>query len=245
MNLSAQQTRALTNGIMPTVKKYGNLMTLAIAPSFPMLQDVLNISRRSVRMQVCAQDCFWEQSGAYTGEVSPDMLAEMGCTHVLIGHSERRIYLHETDAMIQKKLACIFAMKKNIIPVLCVGETTRQKKAGRSEEIIHAQLTAALAGITLKSSQKLVIAYEPVWAIGSGIPMTPDEFGACAVRIRGYVSRAFGGQGRADSVVLYGGSVTPETARAYVSAGGDGVLVGGASQRIDSCTALIRTLCMK
>ncbi len=235
MNLSAKETAKLLTGIMGIAKKYSSRVETVVAPSSLFLRDTaLHIVRCHASIKICAQDCFWEHSGAYTGEVSPDMLEDIGCAYVLIGHSERRTYFLETDEMIQKKLTCIYGMKKNITPILCIGETAQQKKEGKSNEVIQTQLSIGLKGISLKRNQKLVIAYEPVWAIGTGSPMTADEFGLCAIRIRDIVQK--------QCAVLYGGSVTSETASAYISVGGDGVLVGGASQHINSCGELIQKL---
>lgn len=244
MNLSAQETAKLLDGIMGTAKKSAPHIKTVIAPSFPFLRDTaLNVVRRHASLELCGQDCFWQQSGAYTGEVSSDMLADIGCTYVLLGHSERRMYLLETDEMIQKKLACVYATKKRITPVLCIGETAQQKKEGRSDDVIYAQISAALKGIVLKKNQKLVIAYEPIWAIGTGDPMTADAFGVCVLCIRKILGDILGTEVvRKQCSILYGGSVTPQTAPTYISAGGDGVLVGGASQKIDSCIALIQKL---
>lgn len=244
MNLSAQETAKLLDGIMGAAKKNVSRVKTVVSPSFPFLRDTaLHIARHHVPLELCGQDCFWEQSGAYTGEVSSDMLADIGCTYVLLGHSERRMYLSETDEMIQKKITCIYTAKKRITPVLCIGETAQQKKEGRSNDTIYAQLNAALKGVVLKKNQKLVIAYEPIWAIGTGDPMTADAFGVCVVYIKNILRDTLGTEvARKQCSVLYGGSVTPQTAFTYISTGGDGVLVGGASQKVDSCIALIQKL---
>lgn len=242
MNLSAAQTYELLLGVMPAARRYDERVETAVAPSFPFLSDcVRSIQKKHASIGLCAQDCFWKQSGAYTGEVSPDMLGDMGCAYVLVGHSERRMYLKETDDMIQKKLVCILNTKKKIVPVLCIGETAEQKKAGESDTALKAQLDTALKGMVLKKNQRFVIAYEPVWAIGSGTPMTADEFGACVLHIRKIVQKLLGGAGKRHKI-LYGGSVTHQTAGSYIQVGGDGVLVGGASQRRDSCIELIQNL---
>jgi len=246
MNLSAKQANELVRAITPTAKKYASKITTIVAPSFPILGNIaLYTSKRHAYMHICAQNCFWELNGAYTGEVSPDMLADLSCAYVLLGHSERRIFLKETDEMIHKKLTCILSMKKQLIPVLCIGETTEQKENGQSKEVIQTQLQNALHNLSLKKNQKIIIAYEPVWAIGTGTPMTANEFGICALYIQETVQKIFGKQlARRQYSILYGGSVTSETAPAYITAGGDGVLVGGASQRSDSCKALIQALSM-
>lgn len=244
MSLSAQETAKLLDGMMGATKKNVSHVKTVVSPSFLFLRDTaLHIARHHVPLELCGQDCFWQQSGAYTGEVSSDMLVDIGCTYVLLGHSERRMYLSETDEMIEKKITCIYAAKKHITPVLCIGETAQQKKEGRSDDSIYAQLKAVLKGVVLKKNQKLVIAYEPIWAIGTGNPMAADAFGVCVLYIRKILGGILGVEVvRKQCTVLYGGSVTSQTASTYISAGGDGVLVGGASQKVDSCIALIQKL---
>ena len=160
-----------------------------------------------------AQNCHWEQSGPYTGEISPKMLKDLGCKYVIIGHSERRIYLQETDEMINKKLKAV--LKTGLTPILCVGE----KKGEKAEIVVSNQLNKNLKGIAKKDLNKIIIAYEPVWAIGTGNFCSADK----ANKIREFIKK------KLNNKILYGGSVNSKIAGDYTEIGFDGLLVGNAS----------------
>lgn len=166
---------------------------------------------------LCAQNCCWESSGAYTGEISPNMLRDSGVTYVIIGHSERRIHFQETDEMINKKLKA--ALAADLKPVLCIGE----KKEEDAKEVIERQLKYDLGGISEKDLKKIIIAYEPVWAIGTG---DSCESGRAKEALE-FIKEKF------NNKVLYGGSVNSKISKNYIDVGFDGLLVGGASLKAD------------
>lgn len=207
---------------------------VVIAPPFTALKDVYEIVKGS-EVKVAAQNCHYEERGAYTGEISPLMLKDVGCTYVIIGHSERRRYFAETDEIINKKIKA--ALKSGLKPILCVGETEEEREAGITEYVVGIQLRKALMGIEF--SRDIVIAYEPVWAIGTGKNATPYEAEEVQRYIRTLLSRSYGEI--AESVrILYGGSVTPQNISELISMDNvDGALVGGSSLNSDSFIAII------
>ena len=183
-----------------------------------------------------AQDTFWELAGAYTGEVSPAMLKGW-CDWVIVGHSERRIYLGETDEMVAKKTAAALGSELNVI--MCVGELADHYDAGTSDQVVTAQVKAGLANCSADDSARLVIAYEPVWAIGTGRPATGAHASAAARTIR--TALRVHGVPADDIRVLYGGSVSASTVAEFASANGvDGALVGGASLKPNEFAAIVR-----
>jgi len=179
-----------------------------------------------------AQDCFWEKGGAFTGEISPLMLKNLGCQYVILGHSERRIYLKETDQMINKKIKA--TLGENLVPIFCVGESEKEKKQGKTFRVLENQLKKGLWGI---KAQSFYLAYEPIWAIGTGRPCSPAEAKTVAIFLRKKLS-SFGKFG-----ILYGGSVNSKNAKAYiVEAKMDGLLVGGASLNPKEFAGIIKSL---
>ena len=191
------------------------------------------------QVAVGAQNLHWEKEGAYTGEVCPGMLLDVGCTHVLIGHSERRQYFGETDDIVNFKLKA--ALEAGLTPIVCVGEVLEEREAGLTEDVLRRQCLRAFHAISGKKAGKLVVAYEPVWAIGTGKTATPQLASDSHVLIRGEAAKAFG-QGFAVKLrILYGGSVKPENAKALMSEEEiDGALVGGASLDPKSFAAIIK-----
>jgi triosephosphate isomerase len=175
-----------------------------------------------------AQTMHWLNEGPYTGQTSPTMLAGIGCTHVLLGHSERRMYSHETDEMVNWKLKA--ALIHGLVPVVCVGESLEKRQSGLTEAVLRWQIAAALNGLEPDTSEPLIIAYEPIWAIGTGSTATPHQAQDAHATIRREIAATLGTD-RADSTrILYGGSVKPEnTAQLMSQPDIDGALVGGAS----------------
>ena len=202
------------NGVK-TIKK----AEVVIAPSFVWLPILKG-------MVLAAQDCAWEECGPYTGEVSPQMLKGFGVKYVIIGHSERRIHLKETDEMINKKLKVV--LKNNLIPILCVGE----KKGENSEKVISWQLKEDLKRIPLKDLKKIIVAYEPVWAIGTG-DFCPKEK---AKKSRDFIRKKLSNR------VLYGGSVNSKIAKDYMKVDYDGLLVGGASLNAEEFIKIVKNV---
>ena len=220
-----------------------NMPVVVVCPVFTALSSVNDVLKQSKSIALGAQNCYWEDSGAFTGEVSVPMLADLGVSYIVIGHSERRQYFSETDEMINKKAKAILA--GGLIPIICCGESLEQREAGVTDSHIASQIRAALEGISSDDITKSVIAYEPIWAIGTGKTCDSDEANRVIAMIRNVVKEV-AGQNAADSIrILYGGSVKPETIKEQMSKSDiDGALVGGASLKADSFSGIIAG-CMK
>lgn len=211
---------------------------VVIAPPFTALQAVGRELTGSP-VQLSAQDCHWAEEGAFTGEISPPMLKDVGCAYCIIGHSERRQYFGETDAHVARKLqACL---KGGLQPVLCIGETLEEREKGRVEQVITRQLLEAVQELSPEDLAQGVIAYEPVWAIGTGKTATPAAAQEVHAFIRDLLKRGFNKTVAKGKRIVYGGSVTPENIQElYSEPDIDGALVGGASLKADKFLALIK-----
>lgn len=212
-----------------------------VCPPFVYLEAGVAAAAGS-KVQVGAQNVFSEPKGAFTGEISVGMLVDIGVSHVIIGHSERRhtIGHHEDDAMLNAKLRAVLEDGR-LTPILCVGETLQERKDNRTERVLTYQVRAAFIGLQLTSPQKVVIAYEPVWAIGTGQTATPEQAQAAHRHIRSELAALFSANVAESVRILYGGSVTPENAASlFGQPDVDGGLVGGASLNADSFGAIIR-----
>ncbi len=200
---------------------------LVIAPPFTAVYGVADALRNS-GIATAGQDCFWEKEGAFTGAVSASMLKEAGAALVILGHSERRRVFGDTDADVARKIHAAYAA--GLAPIACIGETLEEREAGRTFEVLDTQLKAAIEGLSAEQFAQMVIAYEPVWAIGTGRNATPEQAQEAHAHIRGRL-RAWLGADAADKCqILYGGSVKPDNARAILQQSDvDGALVGGAS----------------
>jgi len=230
MQVGVRESVALARGMLQNLRGKKVLPEIIICPSFVALSDVRKIVTRS-HIALGAQDLFWEETGAYTGEISPRILTELGISFVLIGHSERRQYLGETDEMIGKKMRQAF--QSALTPVLCVGETAEERQQGKTQEIVEQQLQAALKGVMIPSGAQLFIAYEPRWAIGTGVVATPEDAVAVHREIRQQISTLIPSLRAENLHVLYGGSVDGSNAYAFLREKEvDGVLVGGASVKL-------------
>jgi len=216
----------LVRGVMAVARGHANRVEVAIFPPFLWLTQVSDLLVDS-GVKLGAQDAFWEMSGAYTGEISPAMLKGL-CQWVVIGHSERRLYLNETDEMVAKKTAAALSCELNVI--MCVGELIDHYDAGTSDQVVSAQVKAGLANCSADDSAKLVIAYEPVWAIGTGKSADPEHAYKTMRMIRRVVGEMIGAGAARKVRVLYGGSVNSGNVQSYVELPYcDGCLVGGAS----------------
>jgi triosephosphate isomerase len=193
---------------------------------------------KGATVSVGAQNIHFAEEGAYTGETSVGQLMAVGGTHTLIGHSERRQYFAETDEIVNKKLHT--ALKHGIVPVVCIGEVLAEREAGQTASVLKTQVTGAFAGITAEAAAPIVIAYEPVWAIGTGRTATPEIAADAHKIIRAEVAKLLGAEVAANMRILYGGSVKPDNATALIGQEEiDGALVGGASLKPDSFTAIV------
>jgi len=200
---------------------------LVIAPPFTALAAAVEAARGS-DIVISAQDLYWEKEGAWTGEVSAGMIAETGCRSTLVGHSERRHIFGETDDQVHRKVRA--ALAAGLAPIVCVGETLAEREANRTEEVLRRQFNSALTGLTAAEFSRILLAYEPVWAIGTGRTATPDLAAAAHAFLRGLASHAYSAAISQDLRILYGGSVKPENSAALLAEEEiDGALVGGAS----------------
>jgi triosephosphate isomerase len=211
---------------------------VAVCPPFVFLGPVDRVLEGSP-IGLGAQDLFWEFSGAFTGEISGPMLVDVGCTHVILGHSERRHGMGETSADVNKKLKA--ALEAKLIPIVCIGETKEERLAEKTEVVLEEQLTESLAALSAEQAAGIVLAYEPVWAIGTGLTATPEQAQAAHSFIRGWLDRTFDEATAARVVVQYGGSVKADNAEDLLSCPDiDGALVGGASLKASDFLAIIK-----
>ena len=202
-------------------------ITIAVCPPFPYLERVAAAVCGSL-VELGAQNLYPEKEGAFTGEVSPTMLVDVGCKHVILGHSERRHKLGETDAFINRKVHA--ALTAGLHVILCVGETLDEREANQTEKVLDTQLMNGLAGVSAESLTRLVLAYEPVWAIGTGKNATPAQAQEAHAFLRRRVGDLSGSKAAENLLVQYGGSVKPDNARSLLGQPDvDGALVGGAS----------------
>jgi triosephosphate isomerase len=238
MNTSLSTGVALARAIAAEVESTRPPVDVAVFPPFPYLLPVRDaIAASGVRLG--AQNAHSAPPGAYTGEVALSMLEDCGCEWVILGHSERRQFFGDTNAVINQKIQAALGTKLGVI--FCVGELLAERQAGKTEQVLETQMTEGLAGVSGDSLSQLVIAYEPVWAIGTGVTATPEQAEASHRFLREWLSRRFN-SGLAESVrIQYGGSVKPDNARELLSQPNvDGALVGGASLKPDQFLPIIR-----
>ncbi len=211
------------------------IVVCPVALSIPGVVDALRFSN----IQVGAQDAHWENEGAYTGNVSPSMLKDIGIKYVILGHSEKRQYDGETDQRINRKLKNV--LKNGLRAIVCVGETLQEREGGRTEKVIEAQLAGCFEGIGLGDLPEIVIAYEPVWAIGTGKNATPEQANDVHVFIRQWVQTKYNPESAQAIRIQYGGSVKPENVKQLMGQPDiDGALVGGAALKVDSFNAIVQ-----
>ena len=211
---------------------------VAIAPPFTALYAVRQELQDSA-IRLAAQNFFWEEKGAYTGEVSPAMLKEVGCQYVIIGHSERRQLFGETDETVNRRIKA--ALGHGLKPIFCVGETLREREEGQTFPVIERQVEGGLKGIGEEGVKDLVVAYEPVWAIGTGKTATPQQAEEVHRFIRERIERMYSRQFAEGIRIQYGGSVTPENIKGLMEQRDiDGALVGGASLKSETFSRIVR-----
>jgi triosephosphate isomerase len=226
---------ALVNELKPLVANHQGV-EIVVAPVFTALSRVSDAIEGS-NIRLAAQDCYWEEEGAFTGEVAPKLLKDAGCSYVIIGHSERRQYFGETDLTVNKKTMA--AITAGLSAIVCVGELLVERESEQTFSVIETQIRGSLAGLTADSFTHVVIAYEPVWAIGTGKTASDDQAQEVHVFIRQLIARLFN-QSVADAVrILYGGSVKPDNVKGLMAQPDiDGALVGGASLKAESFAAI-------
>ncbi|HKS67326.1 MAG TPA: triose-phosphate isomerase [Candidatus Acidoferrales bacterium] len=226
MYKTREETRAFFDAFKPLIAATSHC-DIVVAPPFTALEAAVEASRGSA-VSIAAQNLHWEKEGAYTGEISARMLTETGCKGVIIGHSERRQYFDETDESVNRKLHA--ALAAGLTPVVCVGETLAEREANHTQTVLKRQFERGMAALTVEDFSRILIAYEPVWAIGTGRTATPEIAGESHAYIRGLASARFGPEQGSAVRILYGGSVKPENIKGLMAqADIDGALVGGAS----------------
>jgi triosephosphate isomerase len=237
MHLDRAGAHALAESLVRSLPAPLEAADVALYPPYPYLADVLQ-AVAGTDITVGAQNMHPEDAGAFTGEVSGPMLLDVGATRVLCGHSERRHVFGETDEFVNRKVRA--ALAHDILPTLCVGETIEEREAGRTEEVVERHVRQGLAEIGAEHAGSVTVAYEPVWAIGTGLTATPEQAGEVHAFVRGLL-RDLWGEAGATVRILYGGSVKPQNAGALLATPEiNGALVGGASLEADSFVRIIR-----
>ncbi|MCK4453829.1 triose-phosphate isomerase [Candidatus Parcubacteria bacterium] len=259
---SSAKAEFLFNSIkdgLENIEKLGKKTEIVICPPFPYLSIISNIYNPCLpspeakatggqvksNIKLGAQNCFWEDppagGGSFTGEISLLMLKDLGCKYVIIGHSERRMFLNETDRIINKKIRAVLA--KRIEPILCVGENRKDKEQGKTQTVLRKQIENGLKRISKSDVKKIIFAYEPLWAIGSGRPCSPDEAQVIRLFFKKVISQKYF-RSIADEInILYGGSVDSSNAKSFIEeAGFQGVLVGGSSLKPKEFIELVKNI---
>lgn len=238
MYMTRIQAMELIKGIKQELQGKIYEAQVVLAPPFTALETVAREIKGS-GWGLAAQNGFWEKEGAFTGEISFPMLAELGCSMVILGHSERRHFFGETDEWVRRKLEAALAF--GLTPILCVGETLEQRDRAETLEVVRGQLQEALGGLKNQEAKEFVVAYEPVWAIGTGRTATPSQAQEVHAMIRQWLGENLSAAKAQETRILYGGSVKPENiAELMACADIDGALVGGASLKADSFAAIVR-----
>jgi len=232
MNKTLAETREFLRDFIPAVKDVRDV-DIVIAPPFTSLAAA-GEAVKGTNVQLAAQDMFWEEKGAFTGEVSPAMLLDVGCSQVIIGHSERRQYFHDDDAVVNRKIKA--AKKAGLHVIFCVGESLDEREANKTFDVIRREVEKGLEGV---NADNLVVAYEPIWAIGTGKTASPEQAQEVHAFIRDILRTVYGNA--ADGIrILYGGSVTPENIDILLACNDvNGGLVGGASLKADSFAKIV------
>ncbi|MFA5073277.1 MAG: triose-phosphate isomerase [Nitrospirota bacterium] len=236
MNKTPSQARELVTALLPLVSNVRD-REIVVAPPFTALPAVHDVIKHT-NIALAGQNLFWEEKGAFTGEISAEMLLDSGCKYVIIGHSERRQYFGETDESVNKKIRQ--ALRKGLLPIVCFGETLHERETGVMKQVIERQLAGAFKDVAIQEMKRVVLAYEPIWAIGTGKTATPDQ----AEEVHAFIRERIAAQYSRDSAdalrIQYGGSVTPENVSSLLAMPDiDGALVGGASLKPDSFAALV------
>jgi len=233
MNKVSSETREFIARFFPEVKSVSDV-DIVLAPPFTSLVQAAEMIRQT-NIMLAAQDVFYEEKGAYTGEISPSMLKDVGCKFVIVGHSERRQYFNETDEIVNRKIKA--AQKGGLGIIFCLGESLEEREAGRTFDILDREMNQGLDGINIEN---IVVAYEPIWAIGTGKTATPEQAQEVHAFIREKLRVKYGNKS-GDIRIIYGGSVTPENVDSLMACADlDGALVGGASLKVESFVRIVK-----
>ena len=238
LNKTAEEGAALARELLKLLADCGKA-DVAVCPPFTALAAV-GAELRGSSIALGAQNMHWEKAGAFTGEISAGMLVAAGCKHVILGHSERRQLFGETDATVNRKLGA--ALQAGLAPIVCVGEVLAERESGRTMEVVSGQVHKSLESLDAKDMLKVTLAYEPVWAIGTGRNATPEQAQEVHAAIRGLLAEIFGKAGAEAVRIQYGGSVNAANAKAILAMPDvDGALVGGASLKAADFAAIVRS----
>ena len=238
MNMLPNEAMNFINGLEPMVKN-ANCEIVLCVPYTDLFYSLLTAQNTNIK--IGAQNMHWKEKGAYTGEIAPQMLKCINVEYVIIGHSERRAYFLETDETVNKKIKAAFA--NELKPILCVGETLKQKELGLAEEVVTQQTELALDGLSKEQVENVIIAYEPIWAIGTGKVATKEDANERVMQIRNKIASIYGKEVAQDVTILYGGSVNSQNAKElFTTSDIDGALVGGASLKLDEFYNIIKSI---
>jgi triosephosphate isomerase len=234
---TVSETVSFVNALRSALDAGGSGVEVVIAPPFTAVHAAAEAARGS-RIGIAAQDLYWEKEGAFTGEVSPGMIKEAGATYAIVGHSERRRLFHETDATVNKKASAAIAI--GLTPIVCIGETLEERERNETLAVLDRQMKDGLDGLTAAQLAALIIAYEPVWAIGTGRNATAAQAGQAHAHVRTRLRQWFGADAAGACRVVYGGSVKPDNiAELIAEPDVDGALVGGASLDVKGFAAIV------
>ena len=236
MNMNQKNTKEFIRKLASNLDPQNDANIILCVPFVHLAYAIEAI--RETKIKIGAQNMHWKEKGAYTGEISPNMLKEMGVEYVIIGHSERRKYFAETDESVNKKIKS--ALENELIPIVCVGETLEQKERMETEEVITNQVGLALEGLTNEEVKRVIIAYEPIWAIGTGKTATSEDANSSIIAIRRKIANNYKKSIADNVIILYGGSMNSKNANELLKTSDiDGGLIGGASLKIDEFTKII------
>lgn len=238
MNLRGSEARGLVEALKPLIQGVSGV-EVVVCPVFTVLESVSG-ALSGTAIELGGQNCYAKESGAFTGEISPQMLLDAGCTWTLVGHSERRQYFKESDELLNEKLR--FALESGLKVMFCIGESLQEREAGTMNDVLSRQIVRGLAGLSESDFVRVVIAYEPVWAIGTGLNATPEQAEEAHAFVRGVVEQEHGVTVAQALRIQYGGSVKPGNAAELLSQPNvDGALVGGASLEAESFAAIVKS----
>lgn len=236
MNKTTVEAIELANGLQRELYRVEDV-GIIICPPFTALDEVSEVIYES-NIKLGAQNMHWEDSGAFTGEISASMLKDLNCEFVILGHSERRQYFHESNETVNKKTKA--ALKANLVPIVCVGESLSERESGKTFSVVEDHVNNSLKGLSEEEITKVMIAYEPVWAIGTGSTATPEQAQEVHHFIRGLLKKTYSEEIAEEIIILYGGSVKPTNTKELVSQKDiDGALVGGASLEVKSFSEIV------
>ena len=236
MNMNLHQSQKLVSEIINGLGK-DNKVEVIVCPPFTSLNDVSSLLK-GTQIKLGAQNMYFEESGAYTAEISADMLKSVSCEYIILGHSERRVIFNESDELINKKINT--ALSKELKPIFCIGELLEQRESSETIKVVSSQIEKGLEGITSDQMKNVIIAYEPVWAIGTGKTATPEQAQEVHAFIREFVAKKYSTSIAENFIIQYGGSVKPENSGELLSQKDiDGALVGGACLKADSFLSII------